>query len=432
MMHRKWLVAAAAAVLVLVGSALGAGAQEAKGSIKGSVKNLTSGGGSVTGLEASLLVFTSQNQSVKQTAKVDDQGKFAFEGLDTGSDFTYLVHIKYQGVDYGSEPLTFPADKKELAVEMPCFDATTAAEAVSSPARHYLLDPDPEGVDVTEIVILRNATDKTYVGSKEIQQGIRETLRFSVPEGAKDLAYGDGMTASQIVPVEGGFADTWPIYPGDTQRVFRYRIPAKGGSVSFTSKITMPAEKVSVLAPDIGTNISVSSLSERSNPTVQGDKFVLLSGQNLPADTELKFKVDRLPSAQVSAVGPLALAGGVGVVLLAMVGLVLFVRSRRRSKAPAKPVAAARPATAPAAAAESAGPSAQEKPAAVEAEPAESEADRLDAEKRELIAAIARLDDQFEKQQIGAEEYNRLRGEQKRRLVEVVERQKALAAEEGQ
>lgn len=422
-------MALAAAILVFAGSALSAGADEAKGTIKGSVKNMTAGGSSVAGLDVTLLIFSGQEQSGTQTGKVDDQGKFVFKGLETGSEFIYLIHLQHQGVDYGSEPITFPADKTELTVEVPCFDSTTAAGAITSPARHYLLDPDPEGVDVTEIVIMRNPTDKSYVGSREIQQGIRETLRFVIPENAEDLSYGDGMTVSRVVPVEGGFADGWPVYPGDSQRIFSYRIPAKGGSVNFTTRVTLASEKVSVLAPDIGADISVSNLPERSNPTVQGEKFVLLSGQNIAGDTELKFKVDRLPSAQLAAVGLVPLIGGVGVVLIAIVVLVIIVR-RRRSKASAR-VTTGQPVRQTRKSADAIPDALQPADMADEAEPTVSETELLDTEKRELISAIARLDDQFESQQIGAEEYNRLRAEKKRRLVEVVERQKALAAEEG-
>lgn len=428
-MHRKWLIALAAAVLVFAGSVLGVGAEQAKGSIKGTVTNLTAGGGSVVGAEVSLLVFDGQNQTVKETVKVDQEGKFAFEGLETGQDLTYLVLLQFQNVDYPGEPLTFTPDNPELTVEIPCLDSTTAADGVTSPARHYLLDPDPEGVSVTEIVILRNTTDKSYVGAKEIENGIRETMRFVVPEEAEDLAFGDEMSATRIVPVEGGFADTMPIYPGDTQRILRYRIPAKGGSVSFSTRVTMASEKVSILAPDIGIQISASNLPEQTNPTVQNEKYLLLSGQNLAADTELKIKVDRLPSTQVSAISLLPLAGGVGVVLIGVVVLVLMIRRRRGGpKTDAKTTGrAAGPrgdATGKLVAASTDG-----QVGAEDVTPTENEYEMLEKKKRELISAIARLDDQYEAKEIGDEEYSQLRADKKRKLVEVVEMQKMLSPE---
>jgi hypothetical protein len=433
MMQKRWLLALAAAILVLAASTVAVGAQEVKGSIKGSVKNLTAEGSDVSGLDVTLLIFSGQEQSGEQTTKVDDQGNFLFQGLETGSEFIYMVYLQHQNVDYGSEPLAFPADKTELTVEIPCFDATTEASAITSPARHYLLNPDPEGVAVTEIVILRNSTDKSYTGAREIEEGIRETLRFTIPEGAVDLVYGDGMTVSRVIPVEGGFADTLPIYPGDSQRIFSYRIPAVNGSVNFSTRVTLASEKVSVLVPDVGADISVSNLPDRSNPTVQGDKFVLLSGENIADGTELQFKVDRLPSTHSASVELIPLLGGVGVVLIAVVGLVVVVR-RRRSKRSAQVSATEQPTWQTAQADESVSDSLQPEvveEVAEEKEPAVPETELLDAEKRDLISAIAQLDNQFESQQIGAEEYNRLRAEKKRRLIEVVGRQKELADEEG-
>ena len=433
------MLAFAAAILVFACSVASVGAAEGKGTIRGSVKNLTAGGSSVASLDVNLISVSGENEVSQQTGKVDEQGNFAFTGLETSPDFTYLVHVQHQGADYGSEPVQFPADKTELTVEVDVFDATSAADAITSPARHYLLEPDPEGVSVTEIVILTNSTDKTYVGSKEVQRGLKETVRFAVPEGAEDLQYGDDQSVPRVVPVEGGFVDTWPIYPGNTQRILSYHIPAKGGTASFSTRVTLAADQVSVLMPDIGPELSVSNLPDRSSATIQEQKFLLLGGQNLAADTELQFRVSRLSPSPVAAIGIAPLAGGVGAVLVAVVAVVLLVRRRRRSG-----TKVAQPELVRAQAGAGAeGVQMTRRPAGVPGVPEEqleapveetraekSEAEILEEEKRDLVAAIARLDDQFEAQEIGAEEYSRLRAERKRRLVEVVERQKALAAEE--
>lgn len=422
---KSWpVLAIVGALLLFLGLATAAFAAEAgKGTIKGSLVNLTAGGGSVAGLDVNLLVYQGQNQSGKQTTKAGQDGKFSFEGLETNEDFTYLIHVQYQGVDYAGEPMTFPADTTELTAEVEVFDATSAENTVKSAAKHYLLEPDPTGVTVSEIVIISNPTDKTYVGSKEIHPGIKETLRFTLPEGAEDVEYGGGMMGSRVFPVDGGLVDSWPVYPGDSQHIFRYRIPAKGDAVSFATKITLPTEKVNALLPDIGVGISVSNLPNKSNPTIQGEKFVLFSGDQLAADTELQFRLDRLPKAQGAASdGVLPLITGIGILLIVVLGFVAFVLIRRRRGRPARAMAPAPE---------------DEESETVEMEAAEPEIDtteeeeNLEAEKKELVAAIARLDDEFEAGKVGSEEYGRLRAEKKRRLVEVVDRQKSLVAARG-
>ena len=110
------------------------------------------------------------------------------------------------------------------------------------------------------------------------------------------------------------------------------------------------------------------------------------------------------------------IAGGV-IVVLAVGGAAFMVR-RRRSQ-PASAYGA------------SAGPAADEGINEPEETDDGQEARELEMEKRELVAAIAQLDDSFENKRVGPEEYGRLRSEKKSRLVEIVERQKALAASRG-
>ncbi len=400
-----------------------------KGTIKGNVVNLTKGGGSVGGLDVNLIVFSGQNQSGKQTVKAGQDGKFSFEGIDTGQNFTYILHTQYQGVDYAAEPITFPADSTEQTAEVQVFDATSSDENVKSAARHYLLEVEPDGVNVSEIAIISNGGDKTYTGSKQIHEGVNETLRFALPEGAQDVEYGGGMVGSRVFPVDGGLVDTWPLYPGDTQRIFRYRIPANGDSISFTTKITSATAKVNLLVPDTGVGVTVTNLPNKSNPDIQGQKFVLFSGDNLAADTELQIKLANLPKAGVQGTAgppsilPLIAGSGILVVVIVAFVVVMLVRRRRRPGKAGRRGAAEELAEG--------GEEEGEEAGAESDTDTEVEGEILEAEKRELVAAIARLDDDFEAEKLSAEEYGRLRAEKKRRLVVVVDRQKALAATRG-
>ena len=412
------------------GTATPAATTGGNGTIKGNVTNLTKGGGSVAGLDLNLYIYKGQDQSGKKTAKAGPDGKFSFDGLDTGSDFTYLVHAQYQGADYATDPIVFPAGSTEQSTELEVFDSTSSDENIKVAATHYLLDVEPGSVYVSEIVIVTNSGDKTYVGSKEVHQGIKETLRFSIPQGAQQVEYGGGMLGARVFQDNGDLVDTFPLYPGDSQRIFRYVIPFSGDTASFVSKLTATTGKVNVLIPDTGVGITVSNLPNKSNQQIQDQRYILLSGDNLAAGTSLEFKLDHLPKGG-STGGALtqgmlpALAGG-GVVLVVLIASVtiFFVRRRRGpSRAPATRGQGTAESGAHGAALGQA-----EVSSTLSISDIEAEEEILDAQKRELIAAIARLDDDYEAQRIGSEEYSRERAEKKRRLVQIVERQKGLAA----
>lgn len=419
-------------------------ASGAKGTISGAVTNLTAGGSSVAGSDVNLLIYTGQDQSDKQTAKAEPDGKFSFQGLETGQDYTYLLHVAFQGADYAAQPINFAQDSTAESSDVQVFDPTSDDKVISSPARHYLLEPDPDGVTVSEILIVTNSGDKTYVGSTEVQQGFKETLRFFLPDGAQNVEYGNGVADSHVFPVDGALVDTWPIYPGNSQRILRYKIPAKGDSVTFSTKVIMTTDKVNVLAPDSGASLSVTNVPNKSNPDIQGEKFLLFSGDKVTAGTEIQITMDNLSKVTAAAVGgaaPAAGAGGAspaaaatgaapasdpqalpmiagGVIVVLAVGGAAFMVRRRRSQ-PASAYGA------------SAGAAADEGIDEPEETDNGQEARELEMEKRELVAAIAQLDDSFENKRVGPEEYGRLRSEKKSRLVEIVERQKALAASRG-
>ncbi len=430
------------------GATPAAAPSSANGSISGTVINSTANGSSVAGTDINLLIYKGQDQADKKTAKAGQDGKFSFDGLQTGPDYTYLIHVPFQGADYAAQPVKFAEGSTSAKADVQVFDPTSDASVVSSPARHYLLEPSPGGLIVSEILIVSNNSDKTYVGSKEVQQGLKETLRFPVPDGAQDVEYGGGMMEGRVFNQGGAMVDTWPVYPGDSQRVMQYRIPLKDDGATFSTKIPMDTDKVNILAPDAGMGVSVTNVPNRSNPDIQGQKYILFSGDKLAAGTEIQIKVDHVSKAASAASAATAGSGtgtasepqtlplvAGGVIVLLAVAAAAFMVGRRRGGASARRGPRQIPASrAPSTDTDDAGAAEQEELDDAEAEEGagdEREERELDAEKRQLVAAIAQLDDSYENQKIGAEEYNRLRTEKKARIVEIIERQKALAAARG-
>lgn len=431
------LVAVVLAALMLAGLSTSAfAADPAKGTITGTLVNKTANGTSVADKEVTLGTYKGSDAQDKKTTKSDRDGKFSFTGLDTSADFTYQVSVDFQGAPYYSDPVNFsgatptgqapsatpvpPTDSKNLQIQV--FDSTTDASVLKSTAHHYLLEGDKTGISVTEIIIITNSSDKSYIGT-ENHSGTNSVLKFSLPQGAQDFEPVDGLYPSRVVQVDGGFVDTMPVYPGMSQRVWRFGIAPNGDTATFSAKLDMGADKVSVLVPDAGATVSVSNLSGPANQDIQGDKYLLFSGQNVAANTELQFKMDKLssikpqqsntgaqPAAGQSAPAPAGsspvsptIIGGVLALVVVVVGGAGFVVTRRRRQASAR---------------ELAGLGADES-----AEYAGS--GDLEAERQALVAAIARLDDLFEQDKIASEEYGRLRTEKKKRLIEVVKAQKA-------
>ena len=418
---RKLLAAmllAAASIAIIGGSAFAADGPN--GTINGTLVNKTAGGASVAGLEVSLAGYKGTEEAVKKTAKAGPDGKFRFEALETAAGYQYQLTVTFQDAAYYSDPVTFGAagdTSTDKTVEMPVLDATTDASVLKTAAHHYVIDPDTTGVAVTEMVIVTNSSDKAYIGSSEAHAGAKATLRFTLPQGATDFQPVDGLFPGKTLQIDGGFVDTLPVFPGMAQKVWEYRIPATGDAVSTSVKLSMAADKLSVLVPDSGAKVAISGLSAPVNQDFQGQKFLVYSGQNMAAGTEIQFKVEQLsnvkPQAAPAAVAapaqssasPGLIFGGIAIVLVAIGGAAVVLSRRKRLGSGAL-----------------AGFETDAK-SARSGDPID-----LEAERRELVAAIARLDDLFEQDKVSSEEYGRLRTEKKRRLVEIVRMQKSGAA----
>ncbi len=374
------------------------------GTIKGKLANATAGGGSVEGIDVTLTAYFGQTERNKITARTDAQGNFQFTGLDTSSSYAYEATTNYQKADYSAPRVSFSSPNETKEVTLKVYDATTQADVVKTTAKHYLLNVGKGELEVSEILVMRNDSDKTYVGSREVGTDQRETSRYLPPSGARNLEYGDTLMSCCIVKDGAGFVDTMALYPGETQKIFSYKIPYEGTSLSFATTLQQNVEKVQVLVPN-GVRAEISGLANHGTQSVQGTTYQLYSGDKLPVDTTLNVDLQGLPQGGIPG-GPLALIGVAVGVLAALAAAFLLLRKRAAEPAPVPAYSLSHPATS------------RRSRHAAPINPA-----LLELEKRDLLAAMANLDDCYEAGQIGRGDYERLRAEKKERLVHLMRQQ---------
>ncbi|MHB0869383.1 MAG: carboxypeptidase-like regulatory domain-containing protein [Chloroflexota bacterium] len=396
----RLLGAAALAVALLASPAFAAEG----GTIKGKLLNATAGGGSVEGVDVTLTAYFGQTERNKVTARTDAQGGFQFTGLDTSSSYSYEAATNYQKADYSAPRVSFSGADETKEVTLKVYDATSQADVVKTTAKHYLLNAGKGDLEVSEILVMRNDSDKTYVGSREVGTDQRETSRYLPPAGARTLEYGDTLMSCCIVKDGAGFVDTMALFPGETQKIFSYKLPYDGTNLSFATTLQQNVEKVQVLVPN-GVRAEISGLASHGTQSVQGTTYQLFSGEKLPADTTLSVDLQGLPQGGIPG-GPLALIGVAIGVLAALAAAFLLLRRRAAEPAPVPAYGLPHPATS------------KRSRRAAATNPA-----LLELEKRDLLAAMANLDDCYEAGQIGRGDYERLRAEKKEKLVHLMRQQ---------
>ncbi|HHS97851.1 MAG TPA: carboxypeptidase regulatory-like domain-containing protein [Chloroflexi bacterium] len=199
--------------------------------VKGRVTNGTPGGEVPPGLEVSLHVFSSGQESETLTTTVAADGSFSFEKVPGGEDRTYIAQVTYQGVEYTSDPVTPSADEEEVNAPITIYETTEDPATVQVTQLHVFINELEGQLLVEEYWLIGNEGERTYVGREDPETGQRVTLQVTLPEGAQDLTFDGPGLGDRFVERPNGFADTRPIPPGGTtvEIAFFYTLPYQEG-----------------------------------------------------------------------------------------------------------------------------------------------------------------------------------------------------------
>ena len=358
-------------------------ADAGNGIIEGHLINGTEGGSSVADQDITLKAYLGDAEVSSATTKTDAEGFFAFENLSTEPDYVYEIKVIYQQAEYFSEWLSFNMDETTKYAEMTVYDATDSDDVVITTMLHTVIYFGQDSLQVKEYYLLANDSDRTYIGSKEIAEGVRQTLNFPLPADASELQSTSGLMECCIYTSEEGFVDSMPLLPGMKEVAYSYEIDRSSTSYTFSRKINYPTISYSFLVQGAGIDVTVNSdqLSEEEPIEIEGTLFRLFSGSNFKAGDILYVELSGLPKSDSSPtilwtiLTAVALAGGFGIIYTL------------RKKQP--------------------------QPALTEAGPEQI--------KQKLLTELAQFDDDYESGKIDEESYQKQRARTKSRLVNIMQ-----------
>jgi hypothetical protein len=272
-------------------------AAQGGGLIRGTVLNGTTDGRSTDGLEVVLRTFQENSESQQRVALADAQGQFAFEGLETGSSWAYLLQVDYGGVTYSRGMLSFEADTSELEAQVNVYESTDDEAVTTASRAHIFVDVSDTGLAVTELYVFSNPTDRTYVGVERVGDRLW-TSEFLLPQGAYDLSFDDGSLGGRFLSVQGGFVDTEAHWPGTTSVLFYYRVDCPGGVCDLGREITFPISNLNAMVTDTGARVTSERLPLEGMREAQGQSYLNYLGRDLSPGEPLDLTVhltDDLP-----------------------------------------------------------------------------------------------------------------------------------------
>lgn len=372
-------------IVILSLSAFVLAAEPDSGIIEGHIINRTEGGSSVADQEITLKTYLNEAEVDLTATKTDASGQFVFDSLSTESGYSYLVTLTYQEAEYYGEQLYFDEGETTKSVEVTVYDATTSDEAIKLVLAHTIIHVEQGTLHVEEYFLFINETDRTYIGSKEVNaDGTKETLRFFLPEEATELQPGYGLMDCCIYDSEGGFIDTMPVLPGNKEVLYSYRVDYKSGAYTFSRNVNYPMAGYALLIDGEGIGVDSNQLVAEEPMDIEGMRFNYFSGSDITSSEVIVAHLSGLPEANNP--GTIIWIALVIAVLLGGFGFIYLMRKKRL-----QPV---------------------------------SPADGLDQRRQRLLVELAQLDDDFGDGKIPEEDYRKLRAVRKAQLIELMQRSK--------
>lgn len=310
--------------------------------ISGEVRNETEGGMVPDGFEVALLGLRDGEITDQQVKTVNDNDRlFEFSNLDNDEGVEYRLAWEYEGV----KDQIFIADQVTPEnIEVIIYETTDSMEDIRVGA-HATIIPSATGSDrimgVLDLVTIRNEGDQTFKPDPSDPNftGLN-MIRFSLPEGFKELAVDSVLPQGQLLEINSGFAMTNPVPPGQHEILYSYAVNYSGNSLNFTRTLAFGADEVRVLIPPeygnvLGDGMAVTRTTELGNTV-----YTEFAGNGYEPGFKMDFTVENLPQPGIfirmneSLPGDNIVIFGLPIAIAAaMVGLVIYVLiNNRRQK----------------------------------------------------------------------------------------------------
>jgi mono/diheme cytochrome c family protein len=268
-----------------------------------------------------------------QTTALADDGTYQFDQVEMPDGRVFMATIDYDGTTYSSDIAIVESGNRDLDLPITLYETTSDASILVADRVHLFFEfADAETMRVIELWIMSNPTQQTLVANPDTG----ETIHFSLPEGAVNLEFQDGVLGGRYLEKADGFADTLAVRPGSGsyQVLFAFEMPYDR-KLELNQQITIPTNALVILVPQGSINVKADGLSDAGTRDVQGVQYQMYNGNALQAGDVLSLSITGKPAAGtgVSAGSQSDLLIGLGALGIVMIGAGVFLFMRNRNSA---------------------------------------------------------------------------------------------------
>jgi hypothetical protein len=273
------------------------GANLPEGFVNGKLINQSAGGSLPEKAELMVHIWDQNVEKGMYHGTSLPDGTFKIEKVPLMEGAEYLVMAVYKDVTYSSQSAIYKSGE-EFNFKVPIKETTNDLSQAQVDQMHVLFKPAEDGMEIQEIYILSNNSDRTIKDAVKIDDGTQATFQFSLPKDADFIYFDPNQDSTRFVKFPGGFADKEPLQAGEKtgQFMVSYLIPFKEQrQFSYTARLNM--KQVNFLVPaGVGVKLAGDDLSAPKSMTLQsGDEYDIYS---IP-----ELQMGRTVSLTISSVG---------------------------------------------------------------------------------------------------------------------------------
>ncbi|HEX6911063.1 MAG TPA: hypothetical protein VF142_11745 [Longimicrobium sp.] len=319
---------------VLAGMHLFPSAAHAQGTLAGRVVRAGAGVPNVP-VELHRVASDTSGMLATGTAGPDGRFTFALPPTDTAAGFTvFFATAMVDGVRYFG-PALHPGERG-TSYEVAVYDTTSARPALDAlrvGRRDVIVIAGQRGGwEVAEVVRVENPTGRTVVGP-----GGQPVFGMAVPEGAIDFQTEEpGVSESagaekprDLVLMGSRVLATVPLTPGGRDFFFRYRLPARTGTLALP--LSQRTDTLAVYVRQPAPGVEVEGLPAGEPFQAEGEQFLRYTGTALAPGRTISVTSQSHGGAPVDP----RLAAGIVTVLVLAGGAWFALRRRPPAPTPA-------------------------------------------------------------------------------------------------